>query len=205
MGCRFEPCRVQFLNPNSSTPLFDLRTQSGSMISAGAQSAVVFEADTIKIRADMTAVSFSLFSSNQVFALSTKSDSALSAPDRMMGPTILQQVSHPIVLLLIGMQSCLTDPKPRRENSSGSLLPMYRSPPCAACLRPFASNKACIASDVGLKTKPWSSPSMAMTRVGAFLERSADSIRVSVLPPGLVTLVFYQRRPSGPARLLRSW
>jgi hypothetical protein len=48
----------------------------------------------------------------------------LSAPDRMMGPTILQQVSHPIDLLLIGMQSCLTDPKPIRENSSGSLLPM---------------------------------------------------------------------------------
>jgi len=38
------------------------------MISAGPQSAVVFEADTIKIRADMTAVSFSLFSLNQVFA-----------------------------------------------------------------------------------------------------------------------------------------
>ena len=143
------------------------------MISAGAQSAVVFEADTadtIKIRADMTAVSFSLFSSNQVFARSTKPDSALSAPDRMTGPITLLHVSHPIVLLLTEMQSSLIDPKPRRENSSGSLLPMYRSPPCAACLRPFASSKACIASDVGLKTKLWSSPSMAMTRVDAFLE-----------------------------------
>ena len=150
------------------------------MISAGAQSAVVFEADTIKIRADMTAVSFSLFSSNQVFARSTKPDSALSAPDRMTGPITLLHVSHPIVLLLTEMQSSLIDPKPRRENSSGSLLPMYRSPPCAACLRPFASSKACIASDVGLKTKLWSSPSMAMTRVDAFLERSVESIRVIV-------------------------
>jgi hypothetical protein len=41
---------------------------------------------------------------------------------------------------------------------------------CAACLRPFASSNARIASDLGLKTKLWSSPSMAMTRVRAFLE-----------------------------------
>jgi hypothetical protein len=84
----------------------------------------MFEADTIKIKPEMKAVLFSLFSSNQVFALSTKPDSLLSAPDRMMGPTTLQQVSHPIVLLLRGILSCLIDPKPSREKSSGSLPPM---------------------------------------------------------------------------------
>ena len=126
----------------------------------------MFEADAIKREADMIARSFSLFCLNQVVTSSTKPRSALSAPDRMMGPTTLHQLSHPIVLLSSGMQSALTEPKPRRENSFGSLLPICRSPPCAACLRPFASSNACIASDVGLKTKLWSSLSMAMTRVG---------------------------------------
>jgi len=55
-------------------------------------SAVMFEADTIKREADMTARSFSLFCLNQIIASSTKVHSALSAPDKMTGPSTLHQI-----------------------------------------------------------------------------------------------------------------
>ena len=85
----------------------------------------MFEAETIKIEPDMKAVLFSLFSSNQVFALSTKPGSLLGIPKNERVGRVAALCSHQRDLSRFQKRhAVLTDPGtqvriPRREFSFG--------------------------------------------------------------------------------------